>query len=343
MSSHSGEQLSALQQYAYDVSLRLKEEGNKLHGQKKYAKAADKYMLAAGSLEEHPVVDLPPKLKELHTICRANLASCYLQLGRWQECEEACNAVLLANPANCKALYRRGQALLALGKYSEAVTDLKVALMTSPVSDQPPIQEKLEEAMLKERFSVEGSDDLSQQAEEMYRHIERGTSRQRSLAHALEERAATLEETERTIRAENLPGPNMLKMNSSQLRKTAKMLRKQAAQLEVQMSRGRAAPILSDGVAMHPSEMRDMAKLMMERADETDKLPKEIADLLISRSPAELRQDAKQNRDLAEATEMALLLQAGIPSGIQVGDTHLRAGTLTSSIMASRVSLSIGH
>lgn len=44
----------------------------------------------------------------LRTSCQSNLASCFLQLQRWQQCVDMCGTVLAADPNNRKALYRRG-------------------------------------------------------------------------------------------------------------------------------------------------------------------------------------------------------------------------------------------
>jgi tetratricopeptide (TPR) repeat protein len=152
---HSGwNEASVQQQYECDAALLLKEEGNKLHGQQQYAAAADKYKRAANNLERHMLGALQQNVMDLLTSCRGNLASCYLQLGRWRECEEQCAAVLHGDATNRKALYRRGQALTALGKHAEAVTDLKAALWASPASERPLIQEKLEEAKRKEKLSA---------------------------------------------------------------------------------------------------------------------------------------------------------------------------------------------
>jgi hypothetical protein len=53
--------------------------------------------------------DGSPAAQQLRTSCQANLASCFLQLERWRECADMCDAVLAADPGNRKALYRRGE------------------------------------------------------------------------------------------------------------------------------------------------------------------------------------------------------------------------------------------
>jgi tetratricopeptide (TPR) repeat protein len=158
-SIHS-EWTSAQQQCEYNAALRLKEEGNKLHGKKQYAAAADSYKRAADKMERHTLGDLQQRSKELQTSCALNLGSCYMQLGRWQECEEQCSAVLHGDAANCKALYRRGRALAALGKHVEAIADFKAALRASPASDWPLIHLVLEQAKRKEKLNAHTSDGI---------------------------------------------------------------------------------------------------------------------------------------------------------------------------------------
>jgi hypothetical protein len=45
---------------------------------------------------------------ELRVTCQSNLASCFLQLERWQECVDMCDTVLSSDSKNRKALFRRG-------------------------------------------------------------------------------------------------------------------------------------------------------------------------------------------------------------------------------------------
>lgn len=61
--------------------------------------------------------------------CALNLASCHLRLGEHADAVRECSEVLEAQPGDRKALYRRGQAHLALQEYGSAVTDLQKALV----------------------------------------------------------------------------------------------------------------------------------------------------------------------------------------------------------------------
>ncbi len=88
-----------------------------------------------------------PEAQLLKTSCQANLASCFLQLQNWSRCIEMCNKVLLNDKNNRKALYRRGQARLALGKTpAEAVADIQRAIELSPEAEHDVMQPKLLEA-----------------------------------------------------------------------------------------------------------------------------------------------------------------------------------------------------
>ena len=98
------EQLTAQQKYQVDAAAQLKAEGNRLHGSKLYREAAVKYERAVSNLEGQA----SPQARQLRTSCQSNLASCFLQLEQWPQCVEMCGAVLGADPANRKALYRRG-------------------------------------------------------------------------------------------------------------------------------------------------------------------------------------------------------------------------------------------
>ncbi|KAL4535283.1 hypothetical protein Ndes2526B_g06183 [Nannochloris sp. 'desiccata'] len=145
-------QLSAQQKYQYDGSNQLKLEGNRLHGLQKYKEAADKYKRATENLSTHTA----SQSITLRTSCHSNLASCYLQLKKWNECVAECNAVLTADNSNRKAFYRRGQAYVALGKPDQAVIDLQKALELSPDSEKGVIREKLQEAEEKQKHAARG-------------------------------------------------------------------------------------------------------------------------------------------------------------------------------------------
>ena len=67
--------------------------------------------------------------RDVRLKCALNLASCYLRLGEHADAARECSEVLEAQPGNRKALYRRGQAHLALGEHARAIADLQKALV----------------------------------------------------------------------------------------------------------------------------------------------------------------------------------------------------------------------
>lgn len=102
--SAAASQMSAQQKYALDGAAQLKAEGNALHGAKQWAAAAEKYERAVSNLEGQASA----AAASLRTSCQSNLASCFLQQQRWQECADMAGRVLAAEASNRKALYRRG-------------------------------------------------------------------------------------------------------------------------------------------------------------------------------------------------------------------------------------------
>ena len=143
---------SAQQNYLIDGANSLKAEGNRLHGEQKFAEAAAKYSHALKNIEGNST----PAAEALRVSCHSNLASCYLQLRKWDECIAACDVVLRQGSSNRKALYRRGQANSGLGKYIQAVQDLRRALELSPESEKDVIREKLEEAEQHQQHAQRG-------------------------------------------------------------------------------------------------------------------------------------------------------------------------------------------
>jgi len=84
----------------------------------------------------------------LKSTLASNQAMCLLKLDRPAEAEERASAALAADPGNCKAVYRRGLARLALGEARGALEDLQKALRLEPQSAE--IRRRVEEARLLE-------------------------------------------------------------------------------------------------------------------------------------------------------------------------------------------------
>ncbi|KAJ6601386.1 hypothetical protein DFH09DRAFT_1355547 [Mycena vulgaris] len=63
-----------------------------------------------------------------------NRAAAYLKLGKNEDAERDCSTVLALSKGNVKALFRRAQARVAMGKLSEAQTDLNEATKLEPAN-----------------------------------------------------------------------------------------------------------------------------------------------------------------------------------------------------------------
>ncbi|KAJ7292865.1 hypothetical protein C8J57DRAFT_1043313 [Mycena rebaudengoi] len=81
-----------------------------------------------------------------------NRAAAYLKLGKNEDAERDCGMVLALSSTNVKALFRRAQARVAMGKLNEAQADLKAAAKLEP-ANQSVKQEATKVAELLEKAS----------------------------------------------------------------------------------------------------------------------------------------------------------------------------------------------
>lgn len=72
----------------------------------------------------------------LEVACLCNLALACIKLGHFDDVEEACNRALLWSPSCSKALFRRGQARLAVGKPTDAASDFLAAARLEPANPE---------------------------------------------------------------------------------------------------------------------------------------------------------------------------------------------------------------
>ncbi|KAI3988273.1 hypothetical protein MKX01_012062 [Papaver californicum] len=119
-----------LQQKALTEANDAKTEGNKLFGSGQYEDALLQYELAL-----KVAADMPASI-EVRSICHANRAACFSNLGRYAETIKECNKALELNPAYMKALIRRGEAHEKLEHFEEAVIDMKKIGELDPSNSQ---------------------------------------------------------------------------------------------------------------------------------------------------------------------------------------------------------------
>ena len=126
---NAGPQAAASGDYHFSGAQQLKNQGNQLFGQGKYAAAVEKYTRAKANLGSA----VKPEWVALKKSCCLNLAACYLKLNKPDECIAECTEVIKKiDSKNLKAYYRRGQAHKEKGHYENAVGDLRLATAIDP-------------------------------------------------------------------------------------------------------------------------------------------------------------------------------------------------------------------
>lgn len=93
----------------------LKEAGNKEFKAHNYDKALEKYTMA---------IEYDPNEPSYY----ANRAACYLAMKRYNHCVQDCNRTLNLNPDFVKALRRRAQSYMMMGKINLAIGDYRAAV-----------------------------------------------------------------------------------------------------------------------------------------------------------------------------------------------------------------------
>lgn len=133
---------------ALEILESIKRAGNLFFGTKEYVQANRKYKktlryynhlkdkLEAVHRNGLTVHQLREKLQPLHQISAVvclNIAAVELKLNNAENARNSCDEVLLNDPNNAKALYRRGQAHVALKNYDDALIDLEQAYRSLPL------------------------------------------------------------------------------------------------------------------------------------------------------------------------------------------------------------------
>ncbi|TYJ96223.1 peptidyl-prolyl cis-trans isomerase PASTICCINO1 [Cucumis melo var. makuwa] len=111
-----------------DEAEKIRNTGNRLFKEGKFELAKAKYEKVLREFNHvNPQDDEEGKVfSNTRNMLNLNVAACYLKLGECRKSIEMCNKVIDANPANAKALYRRGMAYMTLGDFEEARNDFEM-------------------------------------------------------------------------------------------------------------------------------------------------------------------------------------------------------------------------
>ncbi|XP_063152387.1 FK506-binding protein-like [Candoia aspera] len=113
----------------WDLVLNNKERGGELYRAGAIGAAARRY---ARALRLLVVAAPPPDYDQIKAELHTNLAACQLRLHQPANAAHNCSKTLVLQPANTKALFRRGLAYDAMNDLEGAVQDLKGVLRVEP-------------------------------------------------------------------------------------------------------------------------------------------------------------------------------------------------------------------
>ncbi|KAK7115767.1 peptidyl-prolyl cis-trans isomerase FKBP8-like [Littorina saxatilis] len=116
-----------------------RERGNDLFGREDFSGAINSYSKAVTFLDSSGQglsgdTSILQKIHDSRLKCFNNLAASQLKVGATDAAIRSCEAVLLTQPENIKALYRLGKAFGNKGQTDKAITTLKKALKLDPES-----------------------------------------------------------------------------------------------------------------------------------------------------------------------------------------------------------------
>ncbi|XP_029652875.2 inactive peptidyl-prolyl cis-trans isomerase FKBP6-like [Octopus sinensis] len=135
-------------QIPFDQILKIanmeKSFGTEFFNAKKIRKSYNKYRLALLVLDEYVTCNSEEErqIQGLRLLVLLNMALCCLRLNNATKAITYCQKALAIDKNNAKAFYRLGQAYQMLGKYDEAVTNLKLAQKLRPTD--PNVSQQLQ-------------------------------------------------------------------------------------------------------------------------------------------------------------------------------------------------------
>lgn len=110
---------------------RWRTSGNDAYRTHDFPESVAQYKRALALLMQPPVACTAEGNAEA-VILRCNLAAALLKLGQPADAAAQCDLALASQPRHPKALFRRAEARLALGKLSEALSDAEAARVVAP-------------------------------------------------------------------------------------------------------------------------------------------------------------------------------------------------------------------
>lgn len=145
------------------AATKLKNKGTEQFKAKEFDAAAVTYNEAASYMEDmYDVADADKKtMKELQTTCYLNAAMAYLKVENYAEAVSAATKALNNDPANVKALYRRGVGRIYTNDLERAKEDLSAAGKVDPSNrdvrrELAVLKNKMKEAREKEKLVFGG-------------------------------------------------------------------------------------------------------------------------------------------------------------------------------------------
>ncbi|KAL2935624.1 Peptidyl-prolyl cis-trans isomerase FKBP62 [Bienertia sinuspersici] len=119
-------------------SRNLKDEGNISFKVGDFDIALEKYSLSCVFLSyvDLQEEDARSSFSQLASIVVLNMAASLLKKKEFEHVGQLCSIVLNYNPNNVKALFRRANAAIGLGKHELASWDLRVALEVEPTNQE---------------------------------------------------------------------------------------------------------------------------------------------------------------------------------------------------------------
>ncbi|KAL2929028.1 Peptidyl-prolyl cis-trans isomerase D [Bienertia sinuspersici] len=123
----------------------VKKEGNAFFRSEKFDDALERYGYAKIILVKSKIEEEVDKIEMWNlTLCiLQNISACFSRLNEFEQEGHICTTILVFQPKNVKAMYRRAMAAIGLGRHEWAYWDLKLAAKISP-SNQEVIK-RLEE------------------------------------------------------------------------------------------------------------------------------------------------------------------------------------------------------